>query len=260
MAYSRDVQVLLLIFLVSSKLLFFEAFTTSFQTTRKSTTSSIPCNTIIDLQQTRVISMKLSSATESLSEVSHAFEGEDEAWDAYTLAIEEMLKSTRVLKKDKLEDLDEAKSALLSRRLLPLNNTASQLSSTAARDDWKKQAENYKEHYALTEPQFQFIKRALVYLGDYCARQRITAPIHVGWEKMKESGIVPPENAFSTYMYILGTECDDNACRDSLMEVAKLHDAFYQPNEKTITLQIKTLIAKNAVAEAEEMLFSLKVG
>ncbi|CAJ1942526.1 unnamed protein product [Cylindrotheca closterium] len=202
---------------------------------------------------------------EASSETSHAFD--DEAWTAYKTAVDEMMTSTRVLKNDKPENLEEAKAALLSKNLLPLNTTTttttSQLSGTTTtttiaqqtRDQWTTQAADYKEHYNLTKQQFNFCMRVLVYLGDYCAKRRITAPIQVAWEKLKESGIIPAENAFSTYMYILGT---DNACRDSLLEVAKMHDALFAPNEKTVTLRIKTLIAKNEIAQAEEILSSLK--
>lgn len=268
MPYSRQDHALLLVLLFSLKIFSFEAFTTSFRwATRSSETST--ASGIIDsqTQQRRTSSwtkyppsttMKSTTAEESSSDILCALD-DDEAWDAYTAAIEEMATSKRVLKKDKFENLVEARKALLSRTLFPLNDAISQLSVTATRNDWKNQAANYKEHYNLTEPQFQFIMRVLVYLGDYCARRQVTAPIHVAWEKLKETGIIPAENAFSTYMYILGTDCNDNACRDSLMEVAKVHDIFYRPNEKTITLQIKTLIFKNEVEEAERILSSLTV-
>lgn len=190
---------------------------------------------------------------EASTETSEAFD--EDAWTAYATAVDEMMASTRVLKNDKVEDLQEAKTALLSRHLLPFNTT-SQL-ETQTRDVWMAQAANYREHYNLTKEQFNFVMRVLVYMGDYCAKRQISSLIQVAWEKLKESGIVPAENAFSTYMYILGT---DDACRDSLIEVAKIHDAFFAPNEKTITLRIKSLISKNEVAQAEEILSSLKVG
>lgn len=191
---------------------------------------------------------------EASQETSRPFD--DEAWTSYTTAVEEMMMSTRVLRKDKMEDLAEARAALLSRNQFPLN-ASSQLSVTTTRDDWRAQAKEYKKHYNLTTQQFNFVMRVLVYMGDYCARARISSPIQVAWEKLKESGMVPAENAFSTYMYILGT---NSACRDSLIEVAQMHDVFFSPNEKTITLRIKTLIAKNEIAQAEEILSSLKVG
>jgi hypothetical protein len=113
-------------------------------------------------------------------------------------------------------------------------------------------------------------------------------PIVVAWHKLRECGMIPKENCISTYMYVLSLEEEDNhdnndnskndsrndvsssprsntynknnnSANSVLMEVATFHDLLFPPNEKTITLRIKSLIAQGNVQEAEAILQSLPV-
>ena len=178
---------------------------------------------------------------------------DENIWEAYESAINDVLGSKRVLKKDKPEALQEAKKFLLSRKCL--SSIPSPLTrGEKLKEDIKMQKERFIDHYNLSPSQYNYVMRSLVYLGDYCAKRQRAPGILVAWEKLKESGILPRENSISTYMYILGS---DETCHDTLMEAATFHDIFFSPNENTITLRIKHLIGKNQVKEAEEILVSL---
>lgn len=181
----------------------------------------------------------------------------DRVWEAYESTVPQVLESKRVLKKDKLENLQAAKNVLLSRNFLssipsPLDTNDEE----AFKNNLISQKERYMEHYQLSKADYDYIMRCLVYMGDHCARRQTFLGICVAWQKLKEAGIMPRENAISTYMYILG---QDETCSDTLMEVATFHDMLFEPNEKTTTLRIKTLIAKKQVKEAEQILSSLSV-
>ena len=178
---------------------------------------------------------------------------DENIWEAYESAINDVLGSKRVLKKDKPEALQEAKKFLLSRKCL--SSIPSPLTrGEKLKEDIKMQKERFIDHYNLSPSQYNYVMRSLVYLGDYCAKRQRAPGILVAWEKLKESGILPRENSISTYMYILGS---DETCHDTLMEAATFHDIFFSPNENSITLRIKHLIGKNQVKEAEEILVSL---
>lgn len=180
---------------------------------------------------------------------------DDETWEAYYSVVVEVMASPRVLKKEKPEDLQVAKEFLLSKR--SFSSVPSPLTDGEAFDDkMKQQKELFTEHYKLSIAQYDYAMRCLVYMGDNCAKRRSARPIAVAWHKMKESGMIPRENCISTYMYVLST---DESCGDALGEVATSHDLFFSPNEKTVTLRIKTLIGKNDVDKAEEILASLPV-
>jgi hypothetical protein len=182
---------------------------------------------------------------------------DDQVWEAYESDVLEVLQSKRVLKKDKLENLKNAKNILLSTKCL--SNLPSPLSSEGSEDfkgNFNLQREKYMDHYNLSQAEYNYIMRCLVYMGDHCAKQQKSLGIMVAWQKLKEAGILPRENSISTYMYILGSE---EICGDTLIEVATFHDIFFSPNEKTTTLRIKHLIGKKQAKEAEEILLSLDV-
>jgi hypothetical protein len=211
--------------------------------------------TAMEPQNSATVSRAALGTSESSSEIEENLPFDEEIWAAYESAVSEVLESKRVLKKLKLEDLEDATKALLSRKRLP--SIPSPLRDGEATMDYlKQQKERYIEHYNLSSAQYNYVVRCLVYLGDFCAKRKRAPGILVGWEKMKESGIMPRENAISTYMYILGT---DDTCSDTLIEVATFHDILFPPNEKTITLRIKALIGNNDVEEAETILSSLSV-
>jgi len=66
-------------------------------------------------------------------------------------------------------------------------------------------------------------------------------------------------------MYVLGLEGDDNNNddpleRDIVAEVAMFHDALYEPTEKTITLLVKSMVAKGDAVGAEALLDGIADG
>jgi hypothetical protein len=176
-------------------------------------------------------------------------------WEAYESVIQEVLTHTRVVQNHKIENMAGVKDYILSnRRFLA---TPSPLTSGGnMRDDMMAQKLQFLEHFKLSHVQYDFAMRCLVYIGDHCAKRKDPRPVFVAWEKIKEIGLVPRENCISTFMYALSL---DESLNDSLVEVATFHDLFFSPNEKTVTLRIKSLIAKGDAASAEKMLTSIPV-
>jgi pentatricopeptide repeat protein len=94
-------------------------------------------------------------------------------------------------------------------------------------------------------------------------------PVAVGWYKLKEMGYIPQENSMSTYMYILSSSNNNNddndndndndneiavaIVDDALLEVVTCHDVLYKKNEKTLTIRMKSLVARGRIDEAEEI-------
>lgn len=134
----------------------------------------------------------------------------------------------------------------------------------------------------------------LSYIIDVCAREAIYGPCFIAWFKMMECGMIPRENCVSAILYVLSSflttskvsssssksilllsenthnNIDDNNDNNlsqliveedliskACLDVATFHDMLYEPNEKTITLRIKRLLADNDVIGAEQILSSL---
>jgi len=128
----------------------------------------------------------------------------------------------------------------------------------------------------------------LAYMGDYCAKQTISLPLHVAWDKIKEIGMSPRDNTLSAYLYRLSSIEDGNGSdgmeSESELEIQKLesvpeekddddvklydpgaisgqvayvHDLLYQPTENTAVIQIKTLVKQGKAKEAEDIVWKL---
>jgi pentatricopeptide repeat protein len=120
--------------------------------------------------------------------------------------------------------------------------------------------------------QFDYILRCLTYMGDVCAKTQMPGPARIAWRKLREIGAIPRENSVSTYLYILSvqlfmddeiSECNRNNWPESskeyqieVLDVASFHDLLYSPNEKTLTLRIKALVAMGDAEGAEDVLNS----
>jgi hypothetical protein len=164
------------------------------------------------------------------------------------------------------------------------NNNSSTITSSATtttmRAQLNLQRRMFMETYQWTQVQYDYAVRCFTYMGDFCAKNQTTTtrgggggggnPIVVAWHKLKECGMIPKENCISTYMYVLSLKDEDkhannddddnnNSASSVLMEVATFHDLLFPPNEKTVTLRIKSLIAQGNVQEAEAILQSLPV-
>jgi hypothetical protein len=180
---------------------------------------------------------------------------DEETWTAFEAIVNEAMSSPRVLKKDKSENMGPVKDFLLSNRRL-INSPSPLTRGGAFRGDMQEQKLVFTEKYGWNSKQYDFAMRCLVYMGDFCAKRQNPRPIAVAWYKMKEAGMIPRENGITTFMYVLSQA---DSCSEALDEVATFHDILYPPNEKSITLRINSLIAKNDAAGAEEMLASLSV-
>eukprot|EP00979_Chaetoceros_neogracilis_P012761 scaffold3465_cov267-Chaetoceros_neogracile.AAC.2 len=213
----------------------------------------------------------LSSSTSSSSSIS--IEGtpyEDPTlFNAYEIAMQEVLESFRVMqKKDNPQDLEAAKRFLFSpQRFVDLSPEPN------AVEDFKKylmlQGDKFVKDVDMNKNQNQLVMRALTYMGDYCAKRGISAPLHVAWDKVKEAGLIPRENSLSAYLYILsslpsGVGADDDTMvittynPDVAGEVACYHDMIYKPTENTVSIRIKSLVEEGKAEEAENLLWNLE--
>jgi pentatricopeptide repeat protein len=67
------------------------------------------------------------------------------------------------------------------------------------------QRERFIVSSGLTVKQHKMALGALSNLGNKCARVATGAPMEVGWEKIKEAGMVPREPTMSTFLYVVGS-------------------------------------------------------
>ena len=204
--------------------------------------------------------------------------GDDDAWMIYESMMRELMTNKRVLKKDKLGDMEPVQQFLLSR---PQDETTakSSLSSPLVyaksndnrlyRETLRQRRTEFNATSQWTDKQYDYALRCITYIGDFCAKERTSLPIVVAWYKMKLCGMIPKENCISTFMYVLSINAEGGKCgnhsaeklnsitNDVLMEVATSHDLLFPPNEKTVTLRIKSLIANHNIQDAERILQSL---
>ena len=106
----------------------------------------------------------------------------------------------------------------------------------------------------LTSFQYDYAMKTLAYIGDFCAKRQEPHPVAIAWRKLLESGVFPRENTVSTYMYALSL---DESTSQMCGQAATFHDLLFEPNEKTIALRIKSLIASGDAAGAELLLQTL---
>lgn len=185
-----------------------------------------------------------------LKDANQAFPFNSAEWQEYEATVRAVMENGRLVKrKDKSEDVERAIDFLLcNRSILP---SPPIMCVPDSRESMMEQKVDFLSKANLTETQHEFAMRTLTYLGDHCAKKQMPNPLLVAWHKLKESGMVPRENCISTYMYVLSL---DSSSSDIATEVANFHDLFYEPNEKTITLRIKSMIANENAAGAEELL------
>ena len=182
-----------------------------------------------------------------------------ELWEPYEEFVQNnMLNNSRVLKKDKPEDVESVVEYILTDR--PVLKAPTFSGDARPREEvvqmMSDQKTAFNESIQFSRIESEFAVRCFTYLADNLAKQRNPKPMAIAWQKVKESGIILRENALSTFMYVLGL---DPTFNDLLLEVATFHDWVYPPNEKTITLRIKALIQMGDARGAEDMLATLPV-
>eukprot|EP00521_Asterionellopsis_glacialis_P010453 CAMPEP_0195309974 /NCGR_PEP_ID=MMETSP0707-20130614/39008_1 /TAXON_ID=33640 /ORGANISM="Asterionellopsis glacialis, Strain CCMP134" /LENGTH=710 /DNA_ID=CAMNT_0040374279 /DNA_START=82 /DNA_END=2214 /DNA_ORIENTATION=+ len=180
---------------------------------------------------------------------------DDDLWKEYDETFREVVQTGRVMKKDTKEDMAGAIEYLATNAPIVTTDVSLFDLDTASdhRDAFKAQRQNFLDQTNFTSAQYDFIGRTLTYLGDFCAKRRLVGPLKVAWHKLKETGTVPRENCISTYLYVLSLD----ETSDLSAEVAAFHDLVYEPNEKTLSLRVKSLVGKGDATGALEMLNSL---
>lgn len=159
------------------------------------------------------------------------------------------------------------------------------------------QREVFLEKVPLTAEQYEQVIVALVLLGNICAKRGRSLPLDVAWEKIKEAGICLSTGGLNSYLYscslyvnrqknglltslagdsildrigsALGSaqesaqDDDENRDEEYLVnlpeEVATFHDLLYEPTEQSLTIRIKSLVAKGNASGAEALLDSFAV-
>lgn len=177
-------------------------------------------------------------------------------WDAYATVMQDVILRVvpNFLKTLSHADIRAVQAYLLNPEIVvPLfvNYTAS---AESFRNAVRRQRESFVAATGFTKGQLEFCTFCLNYLGDMSAKHQSPASLQYGWYKLRESGLVPREKCVSTYMYVLGLSRE---LQEECFQVASFHDQLFQPNEKTITLRIKTLIARGDTQGAEQVLASL---
>lgn len=183
-------------------------------------------------------------------------------WETYAETIRDIMQRDRVLptaKQATTKEIVQVQDYLLSNKswleapcLLSNDNISS--SRDNVRREMKAQEQRFLNATSFSTEQYDYAVRCITYAADFCAKRQTAAPAVVAWHKLKESGMIPRENCVSTYMYVLSLSQQDlQVC----LQVATFHDVIYTPNEKTMTLRIKSLIAQGDAAAAEQILAAL---
>lgn len=199
----------------------------------------------------------------------------DVMWTEYCTLMQDIMTRDRVLKKIKADLVPPVQAYLLDRQFneaaatpnLATMAAASTTSGTDFRTACQERFETFVDSKALNDkPQTEYLQRCLGYMADWCAKKQLKTPAVVAWCKVREVGLVPRENTVSTFLYVVSSEDDndngnDNATIDSndflqavTADVATFHDLCYAPNEKTVFLRIKSLIASGDAIAAEQLL------
>ena len=195
-------------------------------------------------------------------------------YDAYETCMQAVLESFRITqKKGNPKDLEAAKRFLFSRKRF-VDPAPAPTSKEEFKGYMKVQSDMFMTEAGLNNNQIQLVLRALTYIGDYCAKKGTSAPLHVAWDKVKEAGLSPRDNALGAYLYILSSlslgNADDDVNSDVdesvsstynpdvAGEVAFYHNMIYKPTENTVSIQIKSLVEKGKTDEAETLLWGLE--
>lgn len=215
---------------------------------------------------------------------SSCYLGDDsgEVWQSYTELMSDVMQADRVLRKRKKiteEQIQAVQAYLLEKVPLEAHDIGpppsilsrmDQSEETQEDDAQQKlfrnqlqtRQEEFRQHTNFTSEVYEYCGRSLSYLADICAKGQQTAPCLIAWSKIIESGLIPLENTLSTYMYVLSMDNDkivkgsalQQQQTGALLEVAAFHEILYGPNEKSVTLRIKTLVANGDAAAAEDWL------
>jgi len=175
-----------------------------------------------------------------------------------------VIDSMKVVQEYLLSPVDDEDGSLPPLPPLPASErTDISTGTTDYRSVLTGQRDRFLNATGFTSDQYEYLSRCLTYLGDFAAKLRSPRPAAVAWRKIRQCGMVPRENCVSTYMYVLSLDDNDNGgggippLLDYCLEAATFRDLLYEPNEKSVTLRIKSLIARGDARGAEDVLSSL---
>ena len=194
---------------------------------------------------------------------------------AYVDAIEEIVAKRNVLrdfKKNGQTNLEVVKNCLIdSISILPQccisdflpvpNNVAGKKEAVQyTKQKLKDQRELYMEKTNLTQEQHKQATVLLAHLADHCAKTSNPLPLYFAFQAILNAGMIPLSRTLSTYLYVLSLDEDiGTEGRDVAAEVAMLHDAIYEPTEKTVSLLVKSFVARGDAAGAEHLLDGIAI-
>jgi Pentacotripeptide-repeat region of PRORP len=180
-------------------------------------------------------------------------------------------------------------AAIQGRRCQPLINIESDHSATAVREQLQQQRTNFQSALNFSGAQFDMIEGTLKKLTNEMSKYGKGVPVEVVWSKVKEAGITdqrvlhnllyisitftPGSKAKrkSKYGHLAGmtsildvldvsddaTDGDDERWEDLVEitdEIAIYHDMLHEPNEQSINVRVKLLVAQGKAADAAKLL------
>ncbi|GAX09315.1 hypothetical protein FisN_32Hh011 [Fistulifera solaris] len=166
----------------------------------------------------------------------------EEIWHQYTRVVSDVMTRPRVTQKLDPSSLQTVQDYLLSNRSFPYTPAKTQEQLQQQRGLF------LNVHNQWTMQQYDYLTRCLGYVADVSAKTQSTGAAQVAWYKIQECGMLPRESTLSTFLYVL------RGCEQENEHVATFHDAFYAPTEKTVTLRIQSLVAKQDPIAAEQLL------
>lgn len=199
----------------------------------------------------------------------------EEMCEEYCTLMQDIMMGDRAVKKTKPDTLPAVQAYLLDPCTIQNHSRNNDFvddnedSSTSSTDGFRNVArERYRafldRHGFWDKAQAAYLERCLGYTADWCAKKKMFAPAAMAWLKLRETGYIPRENTVSTFLFVFGLEHDNNndkrsnaqqiAASHFLQDVAIFHDACFEPNEKTVYLRIKSLVAAGRAQEADDLL------
>jgi hypothetical protein len=188
-----------------------------------------------------------------------------EMWSAYHDAMLQVMNQKRVLKKS--DSIERPQTLLLMNKvILSVNSTTLISSRDLFHQHFSQQRESFLAATGFTSAQYTYYTRCLAYFGDVCAKRKDVGAARVAWSKLAECGMLPLESCVCAYLYVatlpqLSTlpfaDTNDHQYDSLPLQIAHVHDVLYAPNEKTVTLRIKALVARGDARAAEDLLESL---
>eukprot|EP00957_Ditylum_brightwellii_P125201 9544457-Ditylum_brightwellii.AAC.1 len=142
------------------------------------------------------------------------------------------------------------------------------------RSNIAKSKDTYLTQTQLTPAQYKLALMALTYMGDYCAKKRVSIPLLVAWYIVKDGGMILRDKAYGTYLYVLSSiDRNNNGVSAAPLkgeeeeertrvaeEVATIHDILFQPDEKTLSVRVKNMVKRGDEHGAMELLSSVSTG